>query len=684
MTLEDFTPTPAVIISGTGPYTIKHPYRDAGDLRVYVTNDVDIVLLPVSDYSILPLSSETEGTLTLGATAATTYDAYEIYFFRDTLAEQGWKGITSREVGLEGQLDNNVMALQDAQQISGDAIRVLESDGQGNFVKNVGEISSAQGYAVAAAASAAAAAEKHYTTRALFVAAVVGGLSLTDGSTVMAGGWLYVADSTATSLPDLSGWKPDGGTANVHHFGSVGGGVEDDTAAITAIDIPTTTKDGDTYLTTLANFNAVAENVYGRGTIVTAAGKLAPEWRNISARPSSLSDAASLLTAFNGDFSKVGRATGMVVSGDALGTPTGYVFTPETSVNYSWVRMEAGSSGAIGSGTDTDRTGYVTNRHVIEMRGQGDAIVNNSQVNVFVGRDAGATNHLEFPAGVLYGGAVSAFTDRVSLAWGESHFEDNGFQARGTGPLIRFTRDNNAETYGEFWNGVRLSSNGAHPIDAAYQVVGKFKVGLDLSMMTDVTAAIALASGQRMDFHTAAPINAISGIQRYAETLNDWSLGHDTSFGGFTFKGAGVQVGGYTSTYWTFGRQGTDDTSAVRLVGSSATADLRFGQFGANSYITAASSGADNTSLYFRTASAGSEATSVVIDSSGSVNIARSGQSLKIEGAAVIGARKTGWGIPTGTATRTAFDTATVTTPELAETVKALVDDMRAHGSIGA
>ena len=35
-----------------------------------------------------------------------------------------------------------------------------------------------------------------------------------------------------------------------------------------------------------------------------------------------------------------------------------------------------------------------------------------------------------------------------------------------------------------------------------------------------------------------------------------------------------------------------------------------------------------------------------------------------------------GWQQPTGTATRTAFDTATVTLPQLAERVKAILDDL--------
>lgn len=50
----------------------------------------------------------------------------------------------------------------------------------------------------------------------------------------------------------------------------------------------------------------------------------------------------------------------------------------------------------------------------------------------------------------------------------------------------------------------------------------------------------------------------------------------------------------------------------------------------------------------------------------------------------VVGARRTGWGAPTGTATRTTFATGSVTLPQLAERVKALIDDQIAHGLIGA
>jgi hypothetical protein len=58
--------------------------------------------------------------------------------------------------------------------------------------------------------------------------------------------------------------------------------------------------------------------------------------------------------------------------------------------------------------------------------------------------------------------------------------------------------------------------------------------------------------------------------------------------------------------------------------------------------------------------------------------------SYEVDGTKVVGNRATGWGAPTGTATRTAFATTTVTLEELAQRVKALVDDLTTHGLIGS
>jgi hypothetical protein len=50
----------------------------------------------------------------------------------------------------------------------------------------------------------------------------------------------------------------------------------------------------------------------------------------------------------------------------------------------------------------------------------------------------------------------------------------------------------------------------------------------------------------------------------------------------------------------------------------------------------------------------------------------------------ILTSRRTGWTAATGTKTRTTFDTATVTLPQLAEHVAAVLDDLITHGLIGA
>ncbi len=56
---------------------------------------------------------------------------------------------------------------------------------------------------------------------------------------------------------------------------------------------------------------------------------------------------------------------------------------------------------------------------------------------------------------------------------------------------------------------------------------------------------------------------------------------------------------------------------------------------------------------------------------------------LRMSDLQVLSTRKTGWTAATGTATKTTFVTGTVTLPQLAERVKALIDDLISHGLIG-
>ncbi len=60
------------------------------------------------------------------------------------------------------------------------------------------------------------------------------------------------------------------------------------------------------------------------------------------------------------------------------------------------------------------------------------------------------------------------------------------------------------------------------------------------------------------------------------------------------------------------------------------------------------------------------------------------GTSLFVGANQVLSARATGWAAATGVATRTTFATGSVTLAQLAEHVKALLDDLTTHGLIGA
>jgi hypothetical protein len=71
------------------------------------------------------------------------------------------------------------------------------------------------------------------------------------------------------------------------------------------------------------------------------------------------------------------------------------------------------------------------------------------------------------------------------------------------------------------------------------------------------------------------------------------------------------------------------------------------------------------------------------VDASGNIKLA-SGKTLSVNANQVVGARQTGWTAATGTATRSTFATGSVTLPQLAEHVKALIDDLIAHGMIGS
>ena len=59
------------------------------------------------------------------------------------------------------------------------------------------------------------------------------------------------------------------------------------------------------------------------------------------------------------------------------------------------------------------------------------------------------------------------------------------------------------------------------------------------------------------------------------------------------------------------------------------------------------------------------------------------GGAYRVDGVKVVGNRAPGWSAATGTASRASFDAGTVTVGQLAQRLKALIDDLISHGLIG-
>lgn len=123
MTREAFSPSPSYPIIGTGPYQITHPYKE-GTLVIAAVLDGSRVELLESEYVVSPAESLTNGEITLTAQFAADNAGATLYIRRTTEIEQGWLGQSSREKGLEAQMDWLAEAIQDLRTDSGRTMRL--------------------------------------------------------------------------------------------------------------------------------------------------------------------------------------------------------------------------------------------------------------------------------------------------------------------------------------------------------------------------------------------------------------------------------------------------------------------------------------------------------------------------------------------------------------------------------
>lgn len=284
-------------------------------------------------------------------------------------------------------------------------------------------------------------------------------------------------------------------------WGAVGDGTTDDTTAVTNADADTRAKfvpEG-TYDVTLSG-SALDGPYWGFGQIRDSSNNLRAPWFSaIKAAPSSSGTHDSVVTAFNGDLSKVQIAMEHRITGTAtLGQPaSGYLYTPEAYAQYGWLYNESGHNEATAS--NDGRTAAAFHRVEIFQVGQGDSVAFNAQVFVNSTR-TGSTSFLANPAGSIVNGDMSAGQAGVYLNAGEFFLDDGGFDVAGIGWVVNMDRSVTTGAKNAFWAGFRAQSVGSADVNAFFSASGACDVGLDFShITTDASkAAIALKADDRI------------------------------------------------------------------------------------------------------------------------------------------------------------------------------------------
>jgi hypothetical protein len=179
---------------------------------------------------------------------------------------------------------------------------------------------------------------------------------------------------------------------------------------------------------------------------------------------------------------------------------------------------------------------------------------------------------------------------------------------------------------------------------------------------------------------------------KFERTSANTIRGNDTAIGSARASAASqalqALVTGDSVVRWTALASGAHQWSS-----GGAAADIELSR-GAAGRLELSSAGTSNQARLRIASTAGQQsALEVMVAGDAAVRARLSGDATTTElalgtGATtalkVVGLRQTGWAAATGTATRTTFATGTVTTAQLAERVKALIDDLMTHGLIGA
>lgn len=410
-------------------------------------------------------------------------------------------------------------------------------------------------------------------------------------------------------------------------FGAVGDGTTDDSTAINSADAlgKRVYLANGTFLGSSVGPTTLDGPYWGDGQIKDSSGnKRAKYMAAIKAAPSSLGDEDSLETAFNGDWSKGQFPVEHRITGAAtLGQPTsGYTYTPEAYPHYTYLYSSSGHNNSTSA--NTGRTAAVAYRTKVYQHGDGDAVAFNASGFVDSTK-SGSTSFLANPAAVCFNGDLSAGADGVYLNWGEALNTDAGFDVAAIGWVLRSNRTVNTGAKNAWWAGLRVQSEGTKEIDVGVSLMGPMNIGLDTTFATLPSSGTYISAAMTLKANQRIYMNAngtdASGISRYSSSLATDYFTYSSALSAFNFV--------------------VNNQSSLQIYTSQVVANQ-------------------------------------------DLNIA-SGKVLKNNSTQVLGARNTGWTAMTGSADKaTAYDTSTITLPQLAGRVMNLQIALTTHGVIGA
>lgn len=301
---------------------------------------------------------------------------------------------------------------------------------------------------------------------------------------------LLVTASGATTARSLAARAAD--SVNVLDDGAALDGTADDTAKLAAARARAGTRPV-VLPSGVANVTAAITDLLGRyagpGQIQTGAGsgaghKRAPMFARRTTAPASYGDQGDIDAAFDGDLSTVHLAIEHRIEGDdTLTKPTtAYVMRHENSAISLSMLNQSGWNQAT-----NDQAGGCTGVAAINSNignvGQGDAYF--LHVGGFVaGTKAGSTHFLANPALVAFSGDLFSFADGTYQEVDEFSHDDGGFGGTGSDIAVsstvrNFNRSNDTGAKGAWWLGIRYQTAGAKAVDVGFQLVGRWKNGLD-------------------------------------------------------------------------------------------------------------------------------------------------------------------------------------------------------------